>query len=60
MSKKNKIKVSPPDMGAMPPPSFMSTTFASMSDKKESDGSSREKIAKRRYAVSQKQKAQKK
>lgn len=58
MSKKNKIKVSPPDMGSMPPPSFMSTTFASTSDK-ESGKPSRELIAKRRYAASQKQKAKK-
>jgi hypothetical protein len=58
MSKKNKIKVSPPDMGSMPPPTFMATTFASTSDKANNANRSA-MISKRRSLVSQKKQAKK-
>jgi hypothetical protein len=55
---KKKVKPSPPDVGAMPPPSFMSTSFASVSDKTELhyNGSRNKMIAERRKSVHQKRK----
>jgi hypothetical protein len=57
---KNKVKPSPPDVGAMPPPSFMSTSmatsFASVSDKTKLhyNGNRNKMIAERRKSVHQK------